>query len=618
MLFFLLFICLNIFFYYKIKSLSIAYIYSMITNSLSVFVVTELLSLVNGLNTWSLSLFYIFSILFFCYYFYSNRINIYSYFYCIKELFFTNKWLLFLLIIIVPLFILALFVKPNNWDSMTYHLPRIMHWIQNGNVDYFPTQNIRQIFHQPLAEYCLLHIRLLSWDDSLLNMLQFLFFIGLSMVVYQIVWDKLKTKSHIFLVLTLVFTTPIFVFEATTTQNDLVAGFFFITLIYFLNKFDFKKHNGIYLVSISLALAFLTKASMLIFAFPFLIEFAYRSYLNYKFQLISKFGLAILMCILFVLPYFYRNYSLTNHLMGDPEIEQLMKNDHLTISNGVVNAIRNIAMNCSLPIESYNSKIDIVVQKCQLVFAGKIDKKENTFGPRFRSLFQMQEDVIPQTLLLYLFFCAILIFLIKKELRITKNVIFLANIGISFFVFSFIFKWQPWGVRLLVPIYLLMIIFCFNIFQSLKSKWLMILSIFLVVSSLTYVFLNENKSINNPSLKNGNHFEGYFLFSNRIKAFSEQEFVPIKNLLMKHKVEKVGLDLTNDSWEYPLWAFEDVNRFHFYYINYKAYLNKLSKNKRRANFDAIISNSERNDHYFDKDQIKDSLKTKLYKLYIFK
>ena len=52
--------------------------------------------------------------------------------------------------VILPLLFLAVYVPPNTWDAMTYHLSRVEHWIQNKNVEYYPTPNIRQLFHQPL------------------------------------------------------------------------------------------------------------------------------------------------------------------------------------------------------------------------------------------------------------------------------------------------------------------------------------------------------------------------------------------------------------------------------------------------------------------------------------
>ena len=39
----------------------------------------------------------------------------------------------------------ALSSVPNTWDSMTYHLPRIEHWLQNQSLGFYPTSITRQL-----------------------------------------------------------------------------------------------------------------------------------------------------------------------------------------------------------------------------------------------------------------------------------------------------------------------------------------------------------------------------------------------------------------------------------------------------------------------------------------
>ncbi|RYF70097.1 MAG: hypothetical protein EOO39_16350, partial [Cytophagaceae bacterium] len=59
----------------------------------------------------------------------------------------------------------ALLYPPNNFDSLTYHMGRIGHWLQQQSVQPFATHIERQIYQPPLAEWVILHTMLLSGSD---------------------------------------------------------------------------------------------------------------------------------------------------------------------------------------------------------------------------------------------------------------------------------------------------------------------------------------------------------------------------------------------------------------------------------------------------------------------
>src|SRR3989339_921693 len=90
-----------------------------------------------------------------------------------------GRWIVFF-VILLPILASALLYPPNNGDSLTYHLTRIEQWIQNKNVEYFPTYNTRQLFGQPLDEYLLLQLRLLSGHDRFLGLVQYAAMLGVT------------------------------------------------------------------------------------------------------------------------------------------------------------------------------------------------------------------------------------------------------------------------------------------------------------------------------------------------------------------------------------------------------------------------------------------------------
>src|SRR5438876_2162587 len=48
-------------------------------------------------------------------------------------------------LIVIAVGVVGWVSPPNNWDSMTYHMSRVLHWIQNGSVANYPSHILRQL-----------------------------------------------------------------------------------------------------------------------------------------------------------------------------------------------------------------------------------------------------------------------------------------------------------------------------------------------------------------------------------------------------------------------------------------------------------------------------------------
>ena len=120
--------------------------------------------------------------------------------------------------------VLALASPPNNFDSQTYHLPKIEHWVVQHDVQFFPTAIHRQVTLAPGAEYLLLHLRLLTGGDALYNLLQFGASVGCVLLASRIAGQLGGSARAQLLAGFVAGTTPMVALESTSTQTDLVVA----------------------------------------------------------------------------------------------------------------------------------------------------------------------------------------------------------------------------------------------------------------------------------------------------------------------------------------------------------------------------------------------------------
>ena len=67
---------------------------------------------------------------------------------------------------------IALLTTTTNMDSLSYHMARVMHWIQQRSVAHYPTNMEGQIVMGPWSGFVQTHLLLMWGDDRFENMLQ--------------------------------------------------------------------------------------------------------------------------------------------------------------------------------------------------------------------------------------------------------------------------------------------------------------------------------------------------------------------------------------------------------------------------------------------------------------
>lgn len=177
-----------------------------------------------------------------------------------------------LLPLAVILTFVAAFFPPSNWDGMTYHMARVAHWIQNLSIAYFSTSNERQNWLSPGAEYLILALQLLAGSDRWANSVQLICWFSCVPAVPALcrlagVPGELCAWAAVW-----VLVTPMVVFQASSVQNDLVAGALVLAVITcclpFMHRRAHWGRGDLWLLSIVLGAAFLVKPTSVVIALP--------------------------------------------------------------------------------------------------------------------------------------------------------------------------------------------------------------------------------------------------------------------------------------------------------------------------------------------------------------
>jgi hypothetical protein len=406
------------------------------------------------------------------------------------------------LIILFPLLLLAAFIPPNNWDSMAYHLPRIQHWIQNGNIYPYPTNITRQIATSPLSEYIILNFQVLASTDVFSNLVQYFALINITFLATLILKNfQVNYKGQIFAILAIC-SLPMALFQSTTTQTDLLASFFFLCFVYYLIKLnqsasDNNRKTIIILIAISFSLGILTKYTVALFAFPLII---YQLIIFIKAKKILEIKLSIIFLFLslsFVLaPFLFRNYYFLGTLTGDNIFESSMSNASLNLRNMFSNSIKHIIDFISIPINSYNELLFFISNNLHTLIGVSIDEPGNNWsGSKFIVNNYLNEDTAG-SLLHFLFIILSFTYIYKSKNQKIYNFIVLYFL-VSFLLFSFIFRYSPWNNRLFLPLQLLLIIFSSYLFHiyTKNRNILFILNVFMIFLAIFPVYFNRAKPI---------------------------------------------------------------------------------------------------------------------------
>lgn len=482
------------------------------------------------------------------------------------------------LLIFIVLFIslrstfLAIITAPNNYDSMTYHLSRIMFWIENRSVAYFDTNIKRQLISPPLAEYINLHVILLSGGDVYVNMLQNLSSYGCMTLLYSILRRINCSRKWSVTGVLLMITMNAYYAETISTQVDIVGTFFLFIILYLIMDIIFRKErltteNSLFqfiLTGIGIGLLYLVKSNAEISVAAILIfVLIYRIYKKDRIRDLLLLFICMGVCAFApACPSFVRNYRYCGDILASEYIGSISVG---TLSPKYV--LVNILKNCAIVSVSRSNApflSHILERICSIL---NVDINSPSIGAGFYTEYVLHMDNASAPLILPLAIPAAVIGIIKTAKNRNCMNLFSLVLFLQFAATAAVVRWQPWGVRLMLPSLAVMIIpvtyFISSISCPSSSKAgsfgyflnggivALILLLCVSVNADSYNYLRDQTLFDIYSGKyDRSRFERYFTFSSCEEYY--KEFVSI--IKTENDIQNIGLYTGEDSYQYPLLA----------------------------------------------------------------
>jgi len=495
-------------------------------------------------------------------------------------------------LVVLVLGFIAAKAAPNNWDSMTYHLSRVVHWIQNGSVDHYPTHIFRQTFTSPLAEYLLLHLHLLSGSDHLDNLVQWSCMVGCCVGVSLMTKQLGGTARQQALAAIFCVTIPMGILQATSTQNDYVNAYtlliFVHSLLLFLRRSD--KRVAL-LIGVPLGLALFTKGTAYLYAAPFalwLLVSVLRAKMSWTWK--GAYLLYPLFCVLVINGgYFLRNIQLYDSPLGVKVNTSLFANQTHTPAAIASNIVRNTTLHLQTPSKEIKHHLFRAVSKLHKAMGQDLHDRRTTFG---HSLFSIKrtsthEDHAGNPLhLLSIFLCLALALVFIGRLRTSLVLPYLLSLCAAFVFFCVYLKWQPWHSRLHLPLFVLAApVVSVVLGRTLPRPLILALATAMLLLSPQWILQNQSRPLLGARTIFNTPRESQY-FANR--PWLTKPYSRMAKRICEGRIRRLGLILGKNDYEYPLWVL--LNRrcagIRIHHVKVRNISGKLDR--RRVPCDALL------------------------------
>ncbi len=467
--------------------------------------------------------------------------------------------------IVVLTFIAATFGAANNHDSMTYHLARVAHWIQNQSVSHYPTHVPRQLYMGPGAEYLILQLQVTSGGDRLANLVQWLAMIVTLAGVWRVARQLGATPRGSWLAVAVAATIPIGILEASTTQNDYVHAAWMIGFVSFafdaLDATDASRRSfATIFAGVMLGLAIFTKGTTFVIAIPFVAWFAIQIIRLHGAAMLRPVVVAAAIALALNAGAFARNWRTFGSPLGMSREPAVGKYPAIAFANdafgpGVVisNVMRNLAVDLGSPMISWNHHIAGWVRSLHESIGLNADNPGTTWIGEtfFVSDGWNSEDVAGMflhTLLIAGCFACLCLPRWKSSHRLR---IFAAAVVGAYVLFAWVFRWQPWHSRLHLPLFVLASCAAGRVVESMKPRVASVVLIVLVAGAMPYVLNSAyHPLLGEESVFRSSRTHGYFHSSPRAEAIMTN----MANAVAAGGAKNVGLVIDPEVIEYPMWA----------------------------------------------------------------
>ena len=475
-----------------------------------------------------------------------------------------ETWLLIPIVgIVAALAVLGAGAAPNNYDSMTYHMSRVAHWVQNASVAHYPTHILRQIYQTPWAEYALLQMQVTCGGDQCANLVQWFAMVG---SVAGVSWIARQLGAGLrgqILAAVLCATIPMGLLEATSTQNDYVLAFWLVCLAACVLAVAGDAHGEtdrrpVIAAGAALGLALLTKGSGYLLACPFVVWLSLALWRRHRGRALSMGVMVGVVVVALNAGYYGRNVELFGRPLGPgpgPGVPYVYANGVLSVGTTVSNVLRNLALEVGTPSWSVNVRIERAVRGVHQWLGLDADDPRSTFvGQRFIILAHLwnSENVAANLLHTLLAIATMGTVLVSRASRRPPIVAYLVALTGGFGLLCVYVAWTPWNTRLLLP---LLVLWCAAIGTVMEQSWGRVLPATAVVGLLVLSPAWIVNSAGHPLLGPGSVWrlprsDQYFL---RAPTF-RQPFVQVVSLARQRQCERIGLVAGWNDVEYPLWA----------------------------------------------------------------